>query len=77
MRTLISITAMISDYKIKMKSNETLKETHHEIINKIINKIYNKLSDEITADQKIVFSSRNKIITKKIISVLIVIILII
>ena len=80
MRTLISIAVTISDYKIKVKNNEALIKAFIRALNKILNKshmILNNLSDKIKVDQKIIFLSKNIIITEKIIFVLIIIIQII
>src|SRR5205809_6733019 len=68
MKILISIIMMISDCKIKVKNVILI-----EALNKIFDKnhvILSNFSDKIAADQKTVFSSKNMIITKKIIFVL-------
>ena len=75
MRILISITVMISDYKIKIK-NIILIET----FNKIFDKNHmnsDDSSNKIIVNQKTVFSLKNMIIAEKIIFVLIIIIQII
>ena len=71
---------MIFNYKIKIKTDKIFIEIFIETFNKIFDKnhvILDNFSDEIKVDQKIIFSSKNMIITKKIIFVLIMIIQII
>ena len=72
MRILISITATIFSYKIKIKNDEilikTLNETH-EIFDKNHMKLNNS-QDKIKINQNSVFSSANTIITEKIIFIL-------
>ena len=68
MRILISIIMMIFSHKIKVKNIILI-----EALNRIFDKnhvISDDFSEEIAVDQKIVFSSKNVIITKKIIFVL-------
>ena len=65
---------IISSHKIKVKSDEALIEAFIEALNKILDEshmILSDFSDEIKIDQKIIFSSKNVIITEKIIFVLI------
>ena len=64
---------MISNYKIKMKINETFTETLIKTLSKIFNKNYvtfNDHSNEIKINQNSVFSSANMIIIEKTIFVL-------
>ncbi len=70
MRALISINMMISNHKIKAKSKiltEALDKNHVTHMTHVISV---KLLDETEVDQKTVFSSKNMIITEKIIFVL-------
>ena len=70
---MISAVTTISDCKIKVKSNKTLTKALIEALNKIFDESYmilSNFSDEIEVDQKTVFSSKNVIITEKIIFVL-------
>ncbi len=63
---------MISDYKIKIKNDETLIKAFSRI-HEIFDKSYmtlNNLQDKIKIDQNLVFSSINIIIIEKIIFVL-------
>ena len=59
----------ISDHKIKIKSDEALNKTFSEIFIKN-HMISINFSDEITVDQKTVFSSKNMNTAEKIIFVL-------
>ncbi len=77
---MINIIIIISNYKIKIKSNKILDKT----LNKTFNKIHeinihdeNKFLSKIIINQKIIFLLKNKITIKKIIFILNMIIIII
>ena len=74
MRILISIITTIFSHKIKMKIDKALIKTLIRTLNEILNKshmILDSFLNEIEVDQKIIFSSKNMIITEKIIFILI------
>ena len=68
MRILISAAMMISDYKIKTKSDEAHDRTFSKILIKNYMILINSLN-ETTVDQEVIFSSVNMIIIEKIIFV--------
>ena len=67
MKILISIITTISDYKIKIKNDETLIKILIKILSKIFNEnhiIFNDFLDEIKINQNSVFSLINMIIAE-------------
>jgi len=72
MRILISVAVIISDHKIKIKTDEALIKALIETY-KIFNESYmtfNNFSDKTEVDQNLIFLSVNMIITEKIIFVI-------
>jgi len=67
---LISINIIISNHKIKAKSEILIKALDKNHMTHVTHVISVKLLDEIKVDQKTVFLSKNMIITEKIIFVL-------
>ena len=73
MRILISAAAIISDCKIKTKTDEVFIRILIRILSKIFNKnhvTFNDHSDKIKINQNSIFSSANMIIAEKTIFIL-------
>ena len=72
-RALINVNMMILNCKIKIKSEiltEVLDKNHMTLVIHVTHEIFSDFLDKTAVDQKTVFSSKNTIITEKIIFVL-------
>ncbi len=73
MKVLINTVIIILSHKFKMKNDKILNKTFDKTFNKIY-KVNNfdksRLFNKIIIDQEIIFLSKNKIITEKIIFIL-------